>query len=344
MRLHTYLMEAQSAFHFGEVGLDVEKAGEYAAADRLFSALCTMIHLTQGVERLEALLALYNEGRPPFLLTGAYPYVRAQDGEIIRFFPAPLTLKQTSEKSARKVRWLSEAMFRRVLDGDFDIDGDKDTIVGDKWLSADERDRLGAGVFWTTGDDARVPRVTVDRQSNASAVYSAGRLKFPQGGGLWCGFDIRDEGWHADDLRVLLDVLGDDGFGGERSNGHGRFTLHDTGMMELPDVGDYFVTISHYAPRLDGETAAFTASAASYDLALRRGFMSSTTAGRQYPRQMVRMAVPGSVLQAQPERSTYGRLVDVTPINEEGVRLIEHPVYRYGYALPVGIQITEEGV
>jgi CRISPR/Cas system CSM-associated protein Csm4 (group 5 of RAMP superfamily) len=45
VNLQTYLMEARSAFHFGEVGLDVEQAGEYAAADRLFSALCATIQM-----------------------------------------------------------------------------------------------------------------------------------------------------------------------------------------------------------------------------------------------------------------------------------------------------------
>lgn len=348
MNLQTYYMEATSAFHFGEIGLDVEQAGEYAAADRLFSALCTTINLTMGTSVLADLLDQFVDDKPPFLLTGAYPFVRAEDGSRIRFFPAPLTLKHVVTKAQRKSRWLSEDVFVGLLDGHLQSEHEAEPI-GDKWLSQNELERLGGAeyvrrnsdeVFWKR--DVRVPRVTVDRLSNASAIFHAGRLVFAKGAGLWCGFDFRSLGWNPEDIEAMLRVMSDDGFGGERSNGHGRFDLIvDEGPLVLPDPDDYFVTLSHYSPRLDGEQATLADSRTSYDLTLRRGFMYSTDARRQLPRQMARMVVPGSVLKCQPGRSAYGRLVDVTPIDDTGssTQLIPHPVYRYGYALPVGIRV-----
>lgn len=347
MNLQSYYMEATSSFHLGEIGLDVEQAGEYAAADRLFSALCTTTALVLGSDQLVSLLERFLNDNPPFLLTGAYPFVRAQDDSHIRFFPAPLTLRHVPDKSQRKVRWLSESVFRSALDGNL-RNGSLPDPVSDKWLSHDELKRLGGeayvrreagSLFWSR--NVRVPRVTVDRLSNASAIFHAGRLVFAPGGGLWCGFAILDDTWGTDFLETLLHVMGDDGFGGERSNGHGRYNLSvDHAPLNLPDPEDYFVTLAHYCPRLDGEPATLLDENAIYDVTLRRGYMYSTEAGRQLPRQMIRMLTPGSVLRSLPNHATYGRLVDVTPIDATThTPMIHHSVYRYGYALPVGIRV-----
>lgn len=350
MKLHTYYLKPHSSFHLGEVGIEVENVGEYAASDRLFSALCTITRHAQGVDALVQLLDRFAQKQPPFLLTGAYPYVMTKHDERLRFFPAPFSLKHAPVKKIRKLRWVSEGLLFDLLHDGLPSSEDIET-VGNIGLMKSELDRIGDHAvvrdqpekyFWRV---VRVPRVTVDRVSSASAVYSAGRLVIAPNGGLWCGFHLRDESaFRASDVEHLLNLLSDEGIGGERSGGHGQFECIIGDPLSLPDPepDGHFMTLSHYYPDLSaGEAMTFTDSDAMYDLAMRRGYMSSPDAPQQYPRQMVRMAVPGSILRVIGGQDVYGAIVDTVPIEkpESDNALVPHPVYRYGFALPVGVKI-----
>lgn len=364
MNLHVFHLEARAAFHFGLRGVGIEESADYAPSDTLFSALCNTLRFVETAQVLENMLAEFDSGQPSFLLSGGFPYVKA-GGSHYRFYPAPVTVRHHADKFLRKVEWLAEDYFTGWINGSIssadllkdavkiaphvlmpwqqcvtmlwtmhpakveglqkpqDRDGCRDLL---KQLDAQQR----PFVLWRIHE---APRVTVDRMTNASAIYRSGRLRFVEGGGLWCAFaGLKDKtNWSPDRIGNLLQVLGDNGLGGERSSGHGQYTVQDNDpvTLTLPDASsaDTFVTLSHYHPRWDERDAL--SNRAAYDLITRRGWMNSPD-NSGLRRKSVRMIAAGSVLQTL-DTATYGDLVNVKPdiFNT-------HEVYRYGYALPVG--------
>lgn len=344
MKLDIFHLQARSAFHFGVRGVGIEASADHASSDTLFSALCNTLRLAESNAVLESVLQAFRERRPPFLCSGAFPYVRLQE-DYLRFYPAPATLRRVGDKTVRKVVWLSESLFydwtaaklgAKDLETRAKLIPDNGALVTERELKAlhtlyqgpDGRVRL-----WTMSE---VPRVTVDRVTNASSVYQAGQLRFVPGGGLWCAFaGLGTAGWDTKRIAALLTHLGHFGLGGERSSGYGQFDVHpQVTTRTVPDARDYFITLSNCYPQ-ESERALLEDEAA-YDLILRRGWMSSP-GGSDLRRKSVRMIRAGSVLRVPGTPAPYGDLVDVTPdvFRANG----GHNVWCYGYALPLGIKL-----
>lgn len=349
MDLQTYYLEAQSPFHLGERGIGLEATTVIARADTLFSALCMTYRTWYGVEALEDMLAAF-QSDPPVLFSSAFPYVMINN-DPLRLYPKPLgTPPHIAQddldvfKTLKKVEFVSEAIWRLWLSGDASLREHVSTLgatdsariqSGRVWFTAEEAERVYTAIprdlegqinLWKTYD---VPRVTVDRLSSSSAVYQAGRVSFSKGSGLWFGLQWRHGDWF-DELGVLLEVLGDEGLGGERSAGHGQFYLAGKDLLTFSDPGNKVVTLSPYWPPDQAEAGYVLDQPAAYTLMMRRGWMGSPE-GSSLRRKAVRMVGEGSVLN-MPDRPTIGGLVDVTP---DGFSA--HRVYRYGYALPVGM-------
>jgi CRISPR-associated protein Csm4 len=350
MRLDIFHLEARSTFHFGERGVGIEESADHAPSDTVFSALCHTVLTTATRGTLENMLDAFAAHQPPFLIGGGYPYVRLNDA-LLRFYPAPAmfpfipTANLKPEKGAefnqkRKAHWLSETLFYAWLNGELTATQlvDQTTLLhGDKVLVTNQEQKQLADEHFLYDDTSRlwhvgeVPRVAVDRITNASNVYQVGRLTFVRGGGLWCACACLN--WNAARMRELFTWMGHVGMGGERSSGYGQFGVLDALVsLDIPNPSDtrYFVTLAHYHPQpterpVLGERAA-------YALLLRRGWMDSP-ADRGLRRPPVRMVAAGSVLHSLPDENVYGELVDVTPAAFGG----DHRIWRYGYALAVGI-------
>ncbi|GAB4477630.1 MAG: type III-A CRISPR-associated RAMP protein Csm4 [Anaerolineae bacterium] len=344
MQVHIYHLRALSPFHLGERGIGLEASEVVAHADTVFSALCSVGREVYGVRWLEDLLAAFWEA-PPFLLSSAFPYAAAGDA-VLRLYPRPLGIPPgvgagdaAATKRIKSVEFVSEAIFLKWIAGQSLAAEmpDDTTLVQEKnvWVSRAELSDLrvyatacgeGQPTLWCKSD---VPRVTVDRIQNSSAVYQAGRVTFQRGGGLWVGFVWGSDTELANQIDALLRVLGHAGMGGERSSGHGQFEVAGSVTVDLPDAGDAHVLLSTYWPRREGEAAALADPRAAYKLMVRRGWIGSPEGGT-LRRKAVRMLSEGSVLPGEPH--PRGGLVDVTPD-----ALTAHRVYRYGYALPVGM-------
>lgn len=341
MQTQVFYLEARSPFHLGERGVGLEGTSVVARADTVFSALCVTYREWYGVEALENdFLEAFRES-PPFLLSSAFPYVMLSDGPL-RLFPRPLGAPPGLEednfatlKKIKKIAFVSEVIFNRWVTGDpLPVENIVLLHEGRVGVTQEESDALHEALdpddenrIWLWRID-EVPRVTVDRVSSASAVYRAGRVRYALGGGVWVGFRWHGDGW-SEIIEGLLHILGDAGLGGERSAGHGQFSLMGSGSMDLPDAAERFVTLSPYWPQPDEVTPAL-GEGSSYSLLLRRGWMGSPD-GRALRRKAVMMLGEGSVLN-MPSSPTPGGLAIVTP----GI-LSTHEVYRYGYALPVGM-------
>lgn len=163
MRVTAYHLDPRGPMHFGDRTGGVESTGDTCRADTLFSALCFAVLETQGAGRLEAMLADFRAGRPPFILTSAFPRV----GDI-RLIPRPRLIRPLrdgtessshdrlaprSAKILKKVRYFSWDIACRSIGGGDIVppDGGSSETVGGAgdpdggfsiWFSSAEQRRL----------------------------------------------------------------------------------------------------------------------------------------------------------------------------------------------------------
>jgi len=361
-----------AGFHFGLRGLEQEDSAPHCPSDTLFAALVATLADLEGADGVAAFAAPFERGQPPFLLTSVFP--RVGDLPLLPFpsRKVNLTPEPGQRKLFKRLRYVSPVVFRRILAGKpmeayTDEEGEGAFLQrGQVWLAADEIDALPdnwRGLLpedvkkrkdwraWLPGKRGRqwlreqkvwqsqpVDRVTVDRVASASAVYRIGRTVYAPGCGLWFGVQ-----WPSDpdpdmwtQLETLLAHLGDRGLGGERSIGYGQFTLEPKPpVFDLPEMtpDGPALTLSRYLPQ-SGELPAALQGVASYRLVPVAGWLNAPGKKAQR-RKQVRLLAEGSIFQPVGP-GPWGRLADVRPAGWEG-----HPIWRYGYACPVGVQPQE---
>lgn len=368
-----FKLAPRTAFHFGQRGVGVEGAQVFCHADTLFSALClTVLELElDGRTALTRLLEQFPRqghppGPPPFRLTSAFPYA----GQVL-FFPKPLVpgnlglaTSQEHGKTLKEVKFVSQGIFTAWLNNDaLDAYLEDENFLhgGDLWVTPAERKTLEAFCDEETGrvqlwKAEPVPRVTVDRVTNKSTVYQAGRVRYRRvklndaelRAGLWLLIHWPGEGPDETQLAwwtKLFAVLGDSGIGGERSAGYGQFDLEgpaDFAGFGIRGLGERWLTLAPYHPRPDevGEGGVL-GEGCSYTLLIRRGWVGSPE-GMSLRRPLVRLLGEGSVLHqsAAGARESYGGLADATPAAMDPAKgSAGHKVWRYGIAFPVPVGV-----
>lgn len=134
-----------------------------------------------------------------------------------------------------------------------------------------------------------------------------------------------DEAEWTERVLALLEWLGEAGIGGERTSGHGQFTVSDEEAPFTYCPGERLVLLSGYVPRHKAELAGWNLSQSAYAFEARRGYMDAPASGG-LRRKSVRMVAEGSVLVRRGgEPEAVGSLADVTPDVHTA-----HRVYRYG--------------
>jgi len=194
--------------------------------------------------------------------------------------------------------------------------------------------------FWST--QVR-PRVALDRVNSASQIWHIGSVHFHRGCGLWFAADFNSK--LGPDFRQkfesCLRLLGDTGIGGERGGGYGLFEFTSS-VQALPSASNAkaFLTLAPLCPRNADELNRLVGGGDPfYEIITRRGWISSRE-GSTLRRKTVWMFSEGSVFPGS-DSTRAGALTRVTPkIWEEDANdaLEKHPVFRYGYAFPVGFK------
>jgi CRISPR-associated protein Csm4 len=344
---------------------------------------------------LEAFLKAGDEGaEPPFSFSSAFPFVgcqkigqgistpstRREDGKISSiveicqkatiFYPPTLfylpkpKMRPPMPEWPKRIPELEEP--RKLLK---DIDWiNKDFF--EEWISYHEPNNREVPLFeWqqlkkeeeilsrAMGTEVR-PRVVLDEVSGASQLYFFGMIRFSKGSGLYCFIrfneDMRKE--VESKLKAVINLLGDEGLGGERSSGYGTFTPHwDSLDLELPENAEAtngLITLSLWYPNeKDLLGSESDVSLEQYGLIHRAGWTFSPLLKKAYRRKVARMFSEGSTFslteppvtptrrrfEVPPKRrrNITGCLVDVTPydlIKDGG-----HYVYRYGFAFTNGM-------
>lgn len=368
-QLTSYALSFQGGLHIGTRGVTLEEAGVSIPSDTLFSALLHSWMLAGG-DIEEFVAAFKTPSNAPFLLTSAFPFA----GDV-RFYPMPKdltrlflegTLKDEERgKSLKHIQYFSEALLQIALKGK-KLDellfpkNEKDMQSkglglqgGTLWLSPDEVSKLPEDFrkaknpkpvlpLLKVWKEARAPRVTIERITNATNIYQAGRVQFAKDCGLWFGVDwrkpdatLRDGLNYKPAFEKALAVLEDEGLGGERSSGYGAFSskLMDTSFeYNEPKSDGAAYLLSRYIPNQSELPDALTSERAAYELVSLGGWLQ-TYSGASQRRKRQMMVTAGSLVSAK--NYPAGCIVNLKPDYDAKAGDLGHAVYRSGLALAV---------
>ncbi len=341
-----YKLNFSGPLHVGTWGIGREATLTYMPSDTLFSAFVTAWARLDSANLPAQLKKFLTEpGNPPLLLSSAFPFAGP-----VRFFPRPQRYVEVPEnisyKRIKQAEWVSETIFNDLRQGRLPAEHLNETVNfiqrGTVWLTRPEREQISTaldigdapddpGISLSLWNQATIPRVTIDRRSNASNLFHSGRINFTPGCGLW--FAVRGHDFNG--LKIGLNYLQDVGIGGLRGTGHGAFTYEEwsnAAALPEPDGDGYFVSLARYAPLRQELDTTLRAAQAAYKLTTVAGWCNDD-AGHPWRRKRVRLVNEGAYL-GWPGHIP-GRLVDLTP---EGVGFFKdnRRVYRYGLAFPVG--------
>lgn len=303
----------KTSFHIGVKEGGLEETLHHIPSDTLFSAFCNVYRLIYGKEKLEALLQKFNEN-PPFIFSSVYPTI---NGKLLFPLPKNIILKsKDDEKKLKKVEFISEDIFRKVLEGEL-------PEISERWILQDGKVIVaGADKEEKIWMDINTPRVTIDRITIASQIYYMGEVKFKEK--LFFLIDLR-ENEYKKEVETTIRVMGDEGIGGERTYGKGLFKVEEFEKIKFDEIENpWYITLSMFYPRKE----EITGIEGYFEIVERGGWVYSLEE-KYKRRKFIRMFAEGSVF----NRKITGKLVKVA----EG----KHDVYRFGYAFPLPIKVIK---
>ena len=357
--------------HFGETGIGLENTTERAHSDTLFSAWVSAYARVFGKTAVETLCARFNDKVPPFRLSSSFIYQYRRDQSqasdevyCVDYLPKPIVRPPhypsddlTFAKGYRQLQYLPLSVWQRwYQQSGFD---EEDIQTLEAYIRNPEKVKASSSPLTVTGTFAygdafkrsTLPKVAVDRSTRATNFYHTRFVQYAPQAGLYflVSFPQTDISL-LEELQAALLFLGEEGIGGERSSGAGRFTAT---WSDLPaswqsllaaDATTHHSLISLFWAKPDSQQfqqisqllSSPTQSRTYYTLKARGGWIASPT-GHQLRRQVVSMMAEGSVLPkvAFPE-VPVGALANVTP---ESFR--QHQIYRSGVSmsLPIALEL-----
>ncbi|HIK08917.1 MAG TPA: type III-A CRISPR-associated RAMP protein Csm4 [Oscillatoriaceae cyanobacterium M33_DOE_052] len=343
----------RSPAHFGEVGIGMEETGTQVASDTLFSAVMTAYARLYGGNDIAELLGQFPsekspQHQPPFRFSSTFIYRQTGDRDIY-YLPRPQKFPVNYPyedvqffKTYKKLSYLPLEVWQKWYQREGFTEADKEELIRETekpessvWLR--EQGTFDYQKAFQTGLQ---PKVAVDRITAATNFYHIKLVQFQweQNGqeitslsGLYfllC-FPERNKELESK-LEAAFHLLGEEGLGGDRSSGLGRFEVE---WLSLPEPWQKIVNFTQTTHQClislfwDIDLPDNFLAESSYEIKPRGGWLS----GQQLRRQMVRMFAEGSVLREVPP----GKLADVTPTEYK-----PHPIYRSGISLSLPIRLS----
>ncbi|MBI5842852.1 MAG: type III-A CRISPR-associated RAMP protein Csm4 [Chloroflexi bacterium] len=354
--------------HGLHVGRGVENLAESRVgvpSDTLYAALMETWRITG--RDVKALLAS-EDAKLTFHLTSAFPYAGG-----IRFYPLPVDLRVVltqdrlmslgASKTVKKIRYFSEGLLNLAREGnrlDDWLPDEKQTKGmamqgGTLWLAKDEANFLPPAIrnkrdkngklteqplpleslpYQRVWQSHTAPRVAVDRINSSPNLFQSERVLFTKGCGLWFGM------WgEFAELKEMLTVLGENGLGGERTAGYGKFTFEEKPLINFPDPDENLTAylLSRYHPRDDKELSLLRKDQSFYRLEAVNGYLH-TLDGAAQRRKRLWLVCEGSLIEGNPNGNAPDTRPEYEDKNNPGHFLpgMDHPVYRPGFALAIG--------
>ncbi|GAX41466.1 Csm4 family CRISPR-associated RAMP protein [Tolypothrix sp. NIES-4075] len=365
----------RSSVHFGELGIGMEESKERVRSDTLFSAWVSNYARLFGKKPVEELLAKFLQPKPPMRISSTFIYRECKNNtknNTIFYLPRPLKFPinyphggdlDSKEddlaffKTYKSLNYLPLDIWHRWYQCEGFKPEDADELINKTNGNANgELKKAGTFDYKEAFKNHKLPKVAIDRTTSATNFYHTRYVQFDweQNGngikslsGLYFLVYFEDKNPQLiAELKAALDLLGEQGIGGERSSGAGLFQaewldLKDASptwenVVKISDKSAYQCLISLFWD--DDESILkklimdkkdnSNNSHSSYEIQERGGWFSDGNIRRK----MVRMFGEGSVFPIEPQ----GKLADVTPSEFKA-----HKIYRsgIGLSLPIKIQI-----
>ncbi len=338
----------------------MEETSDRIHSDTLFSAWVSAYARLFGKDDVEKLLKQFQaDVEPLFRLSSTFIYQEFND-KTIYYLPRPL--KRPSNypdndfdfaKEYKKLNYLPLEVWQRWYQGEGWTKSDEEELKAKaKKQESLSRKLKEAGTFEYSEafKTQKVPKIAVDRITRATNIYHTNFVYFQEDAGLYFLVEFSKPEFENTFLTVL-NFLGSEGIGGERSSGAGQFTVDNSSIELTPewdkavkfDKGNFHSLISLFwenplaSDLLDKEGKLKQES--SYELLRRGGWVSSSPSGIQRRRKSIQMFEEGSVFPDKP----MGKLADVTPPKRENFDFENqkngHKVYRSGISLSLPIKV-----
>jgi len=312
MNIFVCKLTPKSSIHIGEREEWLESTESYIHSDTLFSAFCHSFLLLYGEENLEKLLSEFIEGNPPFLISSAFPWWKGK-----YYFPVPLN-QIPEKKELKKIEFVAQSDFEKILSGE-KLSDEMDTIP-----------RITTGDVSKPWNNTEVPRLLINRMNNMPGenFFYFGETLFTETSGLYFLINFLSNNIEKQ-FKSTINLLVEEGIGGDRSSGKGVFNKPEFYEMKLnvPNT-EGVISLSLYYPQKD-ELSDIPSG--YYELIERKGYIYSPWC-QSLRKKSVRMFAEGSVFPSK----KIGRVVDITP-----QLFTEHKIYRYGlaFSLPCILEV-----
>jgi CRISPR-associated protein Csm4 len=350
-----YLIRPLSAFHFG-AGREDDPADleDLPRSDTLVSAVLSVwpdAHPGVSAPDLARLAA-----NPPFVLSSAMPALD-HNGRVepLLFVPPELLERNSADdprgKHLRKTRFANVEAMRAILAREplpsnaLLVSGDGRLLDGDTPLkfstAPNEKSKRQLEQMWSARLWRREsrPRLSTDRSTGRGGegiLFRYESTVFRSDLFLAVLAEFRDPSCRST-FETALRLLSEEGIGGGRSIGCGRFTVEAVSEAFAPNLGrGARMTLSLMHPARSEVEAGLLDPPASYTLVTRGGWAELAGAG-VVRRRALNMLAEGSVVRDL-NRKQYGDSVRVLPAGPA----MPHPVYRSGCALTIPISWREQ--
>ena len=337
MIYYAFTLKFLTPVHFGDTasGGNLDKIAISCSADTLFAALCNEAAALDSTI-LEKLIAGVREQKIVF--SSLFPCYRTENEDLYLYLPKPLLqmyAKKQNSKSFAEMKQLATKLKKQK----------KTSYIRASELKAWLKNCQAGQLADYEVPEFAVPFVSckVNLRENTPLPYFVGSYIFVDNAGLYfiCGVEDDNEEdivW----INKLVKQLGMTGIGGKRSSGYGKFEIasdyrnisSDSGMYDDDiAIGEMLfdkdssiqMCLAPVCP-LAEEIAAVKQGA--YKLVKRGGFISSPMTGENMKRDSVYMLAEGSCFAKRLQGSMLRQEIDG----------IEHPVYRDGVGMFVGLQ------
>lgn len=345
-----YCLSFCAPAHFGEDSSGLERTQEFVHSDTLYSAICYTWAKLFGPADLKAKLLEPTRdinNVPPLVLSSAFVYTTET-------FYLPKPRLQLSDGDFKQLE-NQPAMAKAFKDTSFvPYHMWKDWVSGYSFLDYVDKNTKTLKAYSDCFKKAAITRNYQRRNPHNTTPYFCQVVTFAKDSGLY--FIAR---FNNPDLQPsfekVLEQLGEDGLGGERSSGYGVFArnkdretqINLESLLGTPvNNPKGFITLSLASPdsllgyndeAADSDDSTPQLKGWDYELVRRRGYPSPL--GSRYgqrPRQSLVLLREGSVYRGA--HSPRGRLWNVTPLSGQSrdSRDENQPNYRSGLALTWG--------
>ncbi|MUH00033.1 type III-A CRISPR-associated RAMP protein Csm4 [Scytonema sp. UIC 10036] len=229
--------------HFGELGIGMESTTERVHSDTLFSAWMSSFARLYPNE-IDALFNRFHDDALPAIRISSTFIYRETDKGTIYYLPRPLKFPvnypQDNDleffKTYKKLNYLPLKVWQRWYQGEGFTSADRQELIArTNGAKGGNLDAEGTFDYKQAFKIEKVPKIAVDRNTRATNLYHTAFVYFEwnQNGnsiqslsGLY--FLLH---FHQDDVELAtrledaLKLLGEEGLGGERSSGAGRFKV-----------------------------------------------------------------------------------------------------------------------